>query len=105
MHIQPLNRITPIASHTAVQLTRCFRSTILLTHKLGLSIEMAIERVMNDPTYLVVPQQPPVLGQEHQSSGGQEFLDVHELGQSPVDHNLIHKIEGHNTMTVRGSRT
>ena len=28
------------------------------------------------------------IGQERQSSGGQEFLHVHELSQSPVDHNL-----------------
>ena len=36
---------TPIASQTADQLTRCFRSTLLLTHKLGIAcaIEMAIE--------------------------------------------------------------
>ena len=35
---------TPIASQTAVQLTQCFRSTILLTHMLGIAcaIEMAI---------------------------------------------------------------
>ena len=61
---------------------------------------------MNGPNYLVVLQQQPVLGQEHQSSGGQEFLHVHELGQSPIDYNLTQcKIEGCNTMTVRGSRT
>ena len=28
------------------------------------------------------------IGQEHQSSGGKEFLHMHELVQSPVDHNL-----------------
>ena len=45
---------------------------------------------MNDSTYLVVlPQPTPILGQEHQSSGGQELIRVHELGQSPVDYNLI----------------
>ena len=48
-----------------------------------------LSRVMNDPTYLVVLQRPPVLGQEHQSPGGQEFIHVHEFRQSPVDHNLI----------------
>ena len=63
---------------------------------------------MNDPNYLVVLQQPPVLGQEYQSSGGQEFLQVRELGQLPVDHNWwstvtsCGKIEGRNTMMVRG---
>ena len=41
--------------------------------------------------YLVVLQQPPVLGQEHQSSRSQEFLHVHELDQSPVDHNLTQR--------------
>ena len=36
---------TPIASQTADQLALCFRSTLLLTHKLGIAcaIEMAIE--------------------------------------------------------------
>ena len=32
---------------------------------------------------------PPILGHEHESSGGQEFIHVHELGQSPIDHSLI----------------
>ena len=32
-----------------------------------------LSRAKNDRNYLVVLQQPPVLGQEHQASGGQEF--------------------------------
>ena len=56
MHVQPINCIvstpdtsprqhTYISSETAVQLTRCFRSTLLLTQKLGIpcAIEMAIK--------------------------------------------------------------
>ena len=37
--------VTPIASQNAVQLTRCFRSTLLVTHKWGIAcaIEMAID--------------------------------------------------------------
>ena len=34
-------------------------------------------------------EQSPVLGQDHLSPGGQEFLHVHEFGQSPADHNRI----------------
>ena len=43
--LQILQGNTPVASQTADQLTRCFRSTLLLTHKLGIAcaIEMAIE--------------------------------------------------------------
>ena len=46
---------------------------------------------MSDLSYQVVLQQSHVLGQEHQSSGGQEFLHFHELGQSHqlTDHNRI----------------
>ena len=39
--------------------------------------------------YLVVLQQPLILGQEHQPPGGQECLLVLELGLSSVGHNLI----------------
>ena len=61
---------------------------------------------MNDPNYLVVLKQPPVQGQEHQSSGYQDSFRMHELGQSPEDHNLIQlHVDGRNTMTIRGSRT
>ena len=37
-----------------------------------------LSRLMNDPIYLVVLQQPLVLVQEYQSSGSQEFLLVQE---------------------------
>ena len=37
--------------------------------------------------YLSVLQQQPVLGQEHQSSGGQVFHHMHGLGQQPTDRN------------------
>lgn len=47
---------------------------------------------MNDLSQLVVLQQSPKLGQvrqEHQVLGGQEFLQVYGLSQSPTDHNRI----------------
>ena len=37
----------------------------------------------------MVLQQLSVLGQEHPSSVGQEFIHVHELGQSQADHNRL----------------
>ena len=61
---------------------------------------------MNDPNYLEVLQQPPVLGQNtrHQE------VKSSSMCMSWVNHLLITtwhsgKIEGRNTMTVRGSRT
>ena len=43
------------------------------------TIEMTAQE-RNDMSYLSVLQQQPVLGQEHQSSGGQVFHHVHGLG-------------------------
>ena len=55
---------SPIASQTAVQLTRCFRSTLILTYKLGIAcaIEMAAESDELSGQPIVMLQQPPVLG-------------------------------------------
>ena len=42
---------------------------------------------MSDLSYLWVLQQQPVLGQEHQSSGGQVFHHVHGSGRQLTDRN------------------
>ena len=42
----------------------------------------------SDLSYPSVLQQQPVLGQEHQSSGGQVFHHVHGLGRQPTDNQL-----------------
>ena len=53
----------------------------------------------------MVLHQSPVLSQEHQSLGCQEFLRAHELSQSPADYIVYScKIEDRNTMTVRDSK-
>ena len=86
-----LNMIVRTTSKTAVQLTRCYKNTLLLTYKLGTAcaIEMAVESDKWSELPSGATTITCILGQEHQSSGGQEFLHVHELGQSPADHNRI----------------
>ena len=58
----------------------------------------------SDPSYISLPPQQPVLGQEHQSSGGQVFHHVHELGRQPTTGDSC-EVKGWNSMTVRGRRT
>ena len=41
----------------------------------------------SDPSYLWVLQQHPILGQGHQSSGGQEFHHIYWPGRKPTDRN------------------
>ena len=72
-----------IASQTADQLTLCFRSTFLLSHKLATAYDIVMT-VEGDEwsLLLVVLKQSPELGQEHPSSVGQEFYHVYELAST-----------------------
>ena len=77
-----------IAPQTVFQLTRCCRRTFLLMHKFGTAGAIKITADSEKRSeYLSVIQLQPVLGQEHQSSGGQVFHHVHGLGREPTDRN------------------
>ena len=79
-----------IAPQTAVQLTRRLINTFLLIHKFGTAcaIEMAVEsdELSKLPCFDTTV---PVLGQEHHSSGSQDFLHERRLGKLATDHDRI----------------